>query len=158
MIRYSLECSNQHQFDAWFRNSGDYDRQRKRELVKCPECGVTKVDKALMAPSVVASGEKRRKAPPPAAPTKEQLPVPAGAGTVPQSREQMLLAMRDLRRMVEANSEYVGENFAEEARKIHYAETDERSIYGEASLEEARDLLDEGIGVLPLPRLPEDGN
>ena len=172
MIRYSLKCDDDHPFEGWFRNSEDFERQRKRGLVTCPECGVAGVAKALMAPNVV-TGSKRGQGQPESDVAPEAGNVvpraPAGAGAVAPAasmavvqkaelHEKVLTAMRALRREVVEKSEYVGPKFAEEARRINDDEAEERSIYGEASLEEARELLEDGIEVMPLPRLPEDEN
>ncbi|MGI9477672.1 MAG: DUF1178 family protein [Hyphomicrobiaceae bacterium] len=138
MIKYQLQCENDHDFAGWFKSSDAFDAQVKRKLVDCPTCGSTKVRKALMAPSVSTSRKKTE--------------------VSTATREEMVKAMRDVRRKVEETAEYVGPRFAEEARRIHYKETDEKGIYGEASLKEAKELADEGIDFLPLPVLPEDKN
>ena len=147
MIKYRLQCKKGHEFEGWFSDSATYEKQAKRGLVACPDCGSSKVSKAMMAPSVAT----RRREPAP------QPPSEADARKLAAQKE-MLDVMRKVRRHVEANSDYVGPRFAEEARKIHHEETGARSIYGEASLEEAKELVDEGIDVLPLPRLPEDAS
>lgn len=153
MIKYALTCKDGHAFEAWFANSATYDKQARRGLVSCPDCGSTKVEKAMMAPSVATRGRGRgeREIVPDAPPSPEQMRRMA-------AQKEMLEVMRKVRRHVEANAEYVGPKFAEEARKIHHEETEARGIYGEASLAEAKELVEEGIGVLPLPRLPEDGS
>lgn len=142
MIRYTLRCDQQHEFEAWFRSSADYDRTAKAGANECPVCGSTAVEKALMAPSV--SGTKK----------SEKMTLAA-----PDPRS---VAMRELvkefRKRVTENADYVGDKFAEEARKIHYEEVESRGIYGEATADEAKDLADEGIGFHPLPPIPEDRN
>lgn len=148
MIRYSLQCHKNHTFEAWFSNSDDFDRQVKRKLVSCPECNSTKVTKALMAPNVATSRSK----------TKHVAIANPEATAEAQKRRELLALMRRLRAEVEKNAEYVGPRFAEEARKMHYEEIEKRGIYGEATLDEARDLHEEGIEFYPLPRLPEDQN
>ncbi|MFM1816457.1 MAG: hypothetical protein RLZ98_3152 [Pseudomonadota bacterium] len=165
MIRYSLICKEEHEFEGWFRNSDDYDRQRKRGLVRCPTCSSKKISKALMAPSVVTSPERRRRPTVPAVSDPEPLSAvsspPAGVpqpALSPEATAEFLAAVRRFRKKVEAEAEYVGPRFAEEARRIHHEEAEERSIYGEASITEAKELLDEGIPLTPLPRLPEDEN
>lgn len=169
MIKYSLACRKGHRFDAWFKSSGDYDRQARRGLVTCPDCGSAKVDKAIMAPRVAkrrsAAPERAPKPVPASPPTSSDTPMQATGGAV--SKDQARLAemqrevfslMRKVRAEVEKTSDYVGPKFAEEARKIHYRETEPRGIYGEATTAEVKDLLDEGVECYPLPRLPEDQN
>lgn len=148
MIRYSLRCDENHTFEAWFKSSADFDRQAKRKLVTCPECGSTKVSKALMAPNVSTSRSKSREV---------TVANPEATAALEKKRELMALLSK-LRAEVERNAEYVGPRFAEEALKMHYEEVDKRGIYGEATLDEARELLDEGVEFLPLPQLPEDQN
>ncbi len=140
MIRYTLRCGNNHGFESWFGSAEAFETLRAAGHVGCPECGSVEVEKALMAPSVTPA---RRKA----APQKE------GALSTPRDPREAALA--ELRRQVEKNSEYVGMNFAAEARKIHDGDAPERSIYGEAKVEEARKLLEDGIPVAPLPFTPK---
>ena len=153
MIRYRLKCEKRHEFEGWFASSSTFDRQAKRGLVTCPRCGTAKVEKALMTPRI-SKGAKRKRvdksAAPPAASQQETHRLAAHG--------ELAAAMRKLRAEVEAKSEYVGERFSEEARKIHYEETPARGIYGEATRDEARALSDEGIEFFPLPILPEDQN
>jgi hypothetical protein len=151
MILYALKCANDHAFEGWFRSSADYARQIKRHAIGCPECGSTEVEKAVMAPNVARTDKTEAPGPqlpepmPPANPPSPAAGVAAGP---PPNPEKFFAA---LRRHVEEHFDYVGENFPEEARKMHYGETDDRPIYGEASQEEARELIDEGIEVAPLP-------
>jgi hypothetical protein len=133
MIRYALRCDSDHGFDSWFGSAAAYERLRAEGHVVCPDCGSTVVDKALMAPSV-------------AAPRESALAAPRDA------REAALAA---LRRRVEENAEYVGLEFATEARRIHDGEAPERSIYGEARPDDARRLIEDGVPVAPLPFLPK---
>jgi hypothetical protein len=162
MIRYSLTCERRHDFDIWFKNSADYDKQTKRGLVTCPECGSEKVEKALMAPSVGRGTKKGAGAPatdvaPPAekpAVTENKTPV---AMVSPQEKE-FRAKLKELRDHLTKNAENVGGRFPEEARKMHYGEKEHRSIYGEASPQEAKELLDEGVELHPLPVLPEERN
>jgi hypothetical protein len=149
MIRYTLECEKGHGFDGWFSNSEAFDRQAKRSLVTCPECGSTNVSKSIMAPNV--STTKGREVTPMATTAPED-------PKIAKARKEVAAAMRKLRETVEANAEYVGPRFAEEARKIHYEETERRGIYGEASLSDVKELHDEGIECHPLPVLPEEQN
>ncbi|MEL6288816.1 MAG: DUF1178 family protein [Pseudomonadota bacterium] len=160
MIRYALCCENAHDFEAWFRSSADYDTQRARGIVSCPHCGSTEVEKALMAPSVGVKGNRRSTtlsavvketpASPVAGPTAASLPA--------EAQEKIVALAREIREHVTSTSEFVGERFAEEARKIHYEEVEPRGIYGKASPEQAAELKEEGIDVHPLPILPEDRN
>jgi hypothetical protein len=142
MIRYALHCENDHDFEAWFRSAEDYERAAKRGENLCPHCGSAEVEKSLMAPSV--SG------------TKKSAKVSLAA---PDPRTQVMReALREFRKRVTEGADYVGDKFAEEARKIHYEETEARGIYGEATPDEAKELAEEGIGFHPLPVLPEDRN
>ena len=141
MIRFALVCEHDHEFEGWFGGNDDFERQSKTAMIACPVCGSTAVTKALMAPSVATSKQKR------------EVAVAAGA-----KQAELMRKMHELAREVRASSENVGERFAEEARKIHYGETDPRGIYGKASGEEVKGLIDEGVGVLPLPDLPEEQN
>lgn len=141
MIRFSLICDATHEFEAWFRSSDDYETQAKSGLVSCPVCHSQKVSKALMAPAVT-TGRKR-----------EKMALAADA-----EQKRIAAAMIELARKMRENADYVGDKFAEEARKIHFGETEQRGIYGEATLEEVNALVDEGVDLLPLPPLPEDRN
>jgi hypothetical protein len=154
MIRYRLKCERRHEFEAWFADSGAFDRQAKRGQVTCPRCGTPKIAKALMAPSIAKRSTRKRtdKTPPePAAPPAQEIHRLAAHG-------ELAAAMRKLRTEIEAKSENVGPRFPEEARKIHYEETPARGIHGEATREEAQALSEEGIEFFPLPILPEDQN
>lgn len=133
MIRYALKCQDDHGFESWFRSAEAYDTLRAAGGVACPVCGSPEVDKALMAPAVRA----------------ETGPAPL---TAPASERERLLA--ELRRRVEESSEYVGMDFAAEARAIHEGDAPERAIYGEARAEEARRLIEDGVPVAPLPFMP----
>ena len=141
MIRFSLSCEHDHDFEAWFRNNDDFDAQQKRGLVECPSCGSHKVEKALMAPAV-STGRKR-----------EKIALAMG-----EQQRQAMAEMKALAEKVRENADYVGDKFAEEARKIHFGETDPRGIYGEATQEEARSLVEDGVGFMPLPVFPDDRN
>jgi len=162
MIRYSLACENGHEFESWFANSSAYDKQAKRGLVACPLCGSTKVEKTIMAPRL-ARGEKTIDvpAPAPAPAVAPPAPVPQGAEPVamisPQERE-LRAKLKELRDHLVKNAENVGRKFPDEARKMHYGEIEHRSIYGEASPKEAKELHDEGIEFHPLPVLPDERN
>lgn len=139
MIAYNLRCDSGHEFEAWFRDSAAFDEQAAAGHLSCPRCGSARVEKAIMAPAIAGTG-KGRETPP-----------------VPDAR-QMRQFMTGLRKYVQQNADYVGPAFAEEARKIHYGETPERHIYGEATAGEARELVEEGIDVAPLPPDPESAN
>ncbi len=159
MIRYKLRCAAAHEFEGWFRDSGAFDKLAKAELVECTVCGSTQVERALMAPAVVSSRKKaKRPAAPPAAeapPAAPPVPEPAGqrmaAGPIPA---QLVAMLQRLRAEVEKSCDYVGKDFAEEARKIHNGEAEARGIYGEATDAEAEALAEEGIDVARLPWVP----
>ncbi len=150
MIRYALHCDKAHEFESWFPSSDSYEAQRKQGFVACPVCGSTKVDKALMAPQVARKDR---------APAAEPAPAPPAPVAVVSPVEQELRAkLRELREHIVKTADPVGERFAEEARKIHYGESEHRSIYGQATPEEARELAEEGIEFHALPVLPDDRN
>jgi len=138
MIRYALKCDNGHLFDSWFQSAGAFDGLVARALVECPDCGSHAVAKAPMAPEVRSARKARA-----------QTPAPA-----PDPDADRAAALAELRRQVEENSEYVGMNFAAEARAIHSGEAPERSIYGEARVGDARALIEDGVPVAPLPFRP----
>ncbi|WP_201830724.1 DUF1178 family protein [Microvirga zambiensis] len=148
MIKYALACEQAHEFESWFPSSEAFETQRKRGFVTCPFCDSPNVEKQIMAPSVARTD----KAPP--APMPEAQPV----AVLTDRERELRAALRALREHVMKNAEDVGKGFVEEARKMHFGETEERSIYGEADLAEARALLEEGIDVLPLPVVPDDRN
>ncbi|AWN36357.1 DUF1178 family protein [Methylobacterium radiodurans] len=150
MIRYALVCEAGHEFESWFPSSDSYDDQAARGLVACPVCDTTKVGKALMAPRLARTDQ-----------LPAPVPQPTSTATVPlisEPERQVRAMLRAFRAHVVANSEAVGPRFAEEARKIHYGESEERSIHGQASPEEARALIEEGISVAALPIVPDDRN
>jgi hypothetical protein len=147
MIHYDLICTEGHAFDGWFGNSAAYDEQARLGLIACPVCGTGKVEKQLMAPGIPTKSNR-----------KSEAKQPVFTGPADPRQAMLLTMMRELRKSVEANAEYVGDKFAEEARKIHYEEAEKRGIYGEATAEDAHSLIEEGIEVHPLPKLPEDGN
>ena len=129
MILFSLRCASGHEFEAWFRDGDGFEAQLKAGEITCPHCGDAQVEKAMMAPRIGRSREKTR------------APSPA----------QMRAALVELRRQVEANCDYVGERFAEEARRIHHGEADPHGIYGEATSEESKELAEEGISFGRIP-------
>ncbi len=159
MIRYTLACERRHSFESWFQNSAAYDKQAKRGLVTCPICGSAKVEKAIMAPRLARADVPE---PPPSIPTPPAATPPAVAKTpvaiMSSPERELRQKLKELRDHVTKNANYVGPKFPEEARKIHYGETEHRSIYGEASPDEAKALHEEGIEFHPLPILPDDQN
>jgi hypothetical protein len=164
MIKYALICEADHEFESWFPDSASYDKQVKRGLVACPLCDSVKVSKAIMAPNVARKDQDRAIA---ADNDDVPTPTPAAAASAPQVQDIALLdeqqqhlrgMIRELHEKIVANTDDVGENFPEEARKMHDGETPARSIRGKASFEEARELLEDGIPVLPIPDLPEERN
>ena len=160
MIRYTLRCERDHAFESWFQSSSAYDSQVRRKLVTCPVCNSTKVEKAIMAPQIVSKKGRDNAVPTPA-------PAPAApAETTASESTPLLMAqerelrakLKELRDHIVKNADNVGERFPNEARKMHYGDIEHRPIYGEASPDEARSLIDEGIEVTPLPVLPDDRN
>lgn len=141
MIRFSLVCDKDHEFEAWFRSNDDFDTQSRRGFVECPACGSKKVGKALMAPSV-STGRK-----------KEQIALAMG-----EAQKQALAQLKAMAAKVRESADYVGDKFAEEARKIHFGESEARGIYGEATLEEARTLAEDGVEFMPIPVFPDEQN
>ena len=149
MIKYALACEQAHEFESWFPTSEAFEAQRDRGLVTCPYCDLAKVEKQLMAPSVARTKKKNQGA---------AKPEPQTVAALSEKDRELRAMVRALREQVMANAENVGKEFADEARRMHYGETEHRSIYGEANGEEARALLDEGIDVMPLPIVPDDRN
>ncbi|MBB43825.1 MAG: hypothetical protein CMM44_08695 [Rhodospirillaceae bacterium] len=138
MISFDLKCENDHKFESWFQSGDAFDRLVKAKQVICPICGNNKITKALMAPAVSRTKKNNNK-----------------NSSIATNALDYMNAMRTIRRQVEENSDYVGSQFAEEARKIHYGETDERNIFGEATKEEAEALKDEGIECERIPWVPD---
>jgi hypothetical protein len=136
MIRYALTCAAGHAFESWFRDSAAFEKQAKAGMVACPVCGSTRVTKQIMAPAVSLKDSVEKD------------------DEVAKARA----LLKALRQHVQDNAEDVGGAFAEEARRIHYGEADERLIYGQTSLDEAKELVEEGISVLPLPDVPDSKN
>jgi hypothetical protein len=161
MILYALACDQAHEFESWFPSSDAYEAQKTRDLVSCPVCGSAKVQKQILAPSVARKDKPSRSRAEPATAGPEVPDTPAQPQPVAMfsERERELRAMVNaLREHVEKNAEHVGERFPDEARKMHYGEIEHRSIYGRASPVEARELIDEGIEIHPLPILPDERN
>lgn len=149
MIRYTLKCSEDHEFESWFQSAEAYDKLKASHLVTCPSCGVDDVEKAIMAPRIRPSRNKSA--------SKSDTPPENSSGTMhaltaPSSPAEA--AMIELKKKIKENSEYVGQDFASEARKIHDGDAPERSIYGEANPEEAKKLVEDGVPVAPLPFVP----
>ena len=141
MIRFSLQCDHDHEFEGWFRNNDDFEAQAGKHLVACPVCGSHAVGKTLMAPAVSTGRQK------------EKIAVAMG-----EMQRQIARELRQAVKKVRDNADYVGDKFAEEARKIHFGETDPRAIYGEATFEEVTSLEEDGVDVMPLPEFPDDQN
>ena len=171
MIRYALACADGHEFESWFANSAAFDKQKKRGLVTCPVCGSAKVDKAIMAPRLARSDVEEIAPPAPQPPSMPSSPHPAptlppvpgspgksAVAMMPPQERELRQKLKELRDHVTKNAQYVGQRFPEEARKMHYGEIEHRSIYGEASPEDAKALHDDGIEFHPLPVLPDDHN
>jgi hypothetical protein len=160
MILYRLRCHKGHQFDSWFKDSTAYERQEKRSLIGCPECGSAKVERAIMSPNIGKKGD-RPKAPAAEAPvaTTKTPPVPAPnpqmAALARAMPKELREALTKVRQEIEKSCDNVGDKFAEEARKIHYGESDKRGIYGETSEKEAEELAEEGIEFGRLPWIPK---
>lgn len=150
MIKYALICEQRHEFESWFASSAAYDKQAKRGLVACPACGSDRVEKAIMAPrlSGARKGSKRG----------TEVAAAAPVAMLSPQEQELRSKLRELREHITKNADYVGQKFPEEARKMHYGETEHRSIYGEASLEAAKELHEEGIELHALPVLPDEQN
>jgi hypothetical protein len=157
MILFELRCDKDHHFEGWFRDGKGYEAQTKAGKLVCPVCGSRRIEKAMMAPRIgkgarAAAGKaETTNLPVPApAPVPASAPVPAAM----PSEMKAVQMLRELRKQIEANCDYVGPQFAEEARKIHYGETEARGIYGETSAEEAEALDEEGIEFARVPWVP----
>jgi hypothetical protein len=171
MIKFTLLCDKEHAFEAWFASNDAYDVQVKRGLVECPDCGSRRVEKGLMAPNVLTT--KRKTVVSPAGDTTT-VAVPAQSVAMPAvapqavmaaammamdpAKAEMMAKMLEFSRAVRSEADNVGKEFAEEARKIHFGETDARAIYGEATKDEVEGLLEDGVEIAPLMPLPEDRN
>ncbi|MFZ2158249.1 MAG: DUF1178 family protein [Bradyrhizobium sp.] len=155
MIRYNLRCDKGHAFESWFQSSSAYESQEKRKLVNCPACGSAKVERAIMAPQIV-SKKGRESAPP--APASTEVAAPASTPLLMAQERELRAKLKELRDHIVKNADNVGERFPNEARKMHYGDIEHRPIYGEASPDEARSLIEEGVEVSPLPVLPDDRN
>jgi hypothetical protein len=156
MIHYHLRCERGHGFESWFQSSSAYEAQEKRGLVNCPICGSAKVERAIMAPQIVTRKGRESAAPAPAAAT--DVTAPASTPLLMAQERELRAKLKELRDHIVKNADNVGERFPNEARKMHYGDIEHRPIYGEASPDEARALIDEGVDVAPLPVLPNDRN
>ncbi len=134
MIKYTLICDQDHEFEIWFSKSSDFDDQAPKGLIECPYCGSVSIEKAIMAPNVATSRKKE-----------------AAAAKRAKAMSMMNAAADKIRREIESNCDYVGDQFTDEARAIHYGEKPKRAIYGEATPEQAAELHNEGVGIAPLP-------
>jgi hypothetical protein len=131
MIKYSLICDNDHVFEAWFSDSESFEKQNKKNLISCLTCSSTKIKKDIMAPRISSGKQKTNR--------------------LNQKKDKIEMILNKVRKHVESNFDYVGDKFADEARAIHYGEKKEREIYGETSIDDAVELIEEGINVEPLP-------
>jgi hypothetical protein len=163
MIHYDLQCGAEHRFDGWFKDSASFEKQAARGLLECPICGDTGVQRALMTPSVPKKGRDRMPAPaqPPANPPPAPLAAPVAVAPVapvavtgPRMPDQVRAMLMRMRQEVERKCDYVGPEFADEARRIHNGETTPRSIYGEASSDDVEALAEDGIEVARIPWIP----
>jgi hypothetical protein len=160
MIHYALACEAGHEFESWFPSSASYEEQAARGLVTCPFCDSAKVGKRIMAPAVARRDRPAlpvpAEAPPAAVPAPAAPPTPVALMSEPE--RAMRAMMRAVREHVLKTADHVGERFPEEARKMHYGEIEHRSIYGAASADEVRELIDEGVEIAPLPPSLDDRN
>jgi hypothetical protein len=157
MIRYALTCEKGHTFESWFQSSAAYDKQIKAALITCPVCNSSKVEKTIMAPGVVGA-KKRSDAQPPKSPASPAAEAPSPVAMMSPPEREFRKKLKELRDHLTKNADYVGQKFPEEARKMHYGEIEHRSIYGEATPDQAKELNEEGIEFHPLPVLPDERN
>ncbi len=143
MIRYALACDVGHEFESWFGSGAAFDELSRRDLVACPDCGSTRVVKAIMAPAVV---------------TPQPAPAAVGVALLDERRRELRKLARALRDKIVAETQDVGTRFPDEARRMHGGEVPHREIRGQATVDEARSLLEEGVMILPLPSVPDDLN
>lgn len=151
MISYTLKCEQDHRFDSWFQSADAYDKLRATGMVSCTTCESTSIEKAIMAPRVRTA--RKAATAPDQAPVSASNSAPEGLLSTPSNNEERAIA--ELKSKIEANSEYVGMEFAHQARAIHNGDAPERPIYGEAKPEEALKLLQDGVAVAPLPFTPK---
>ena len=171
MIKFALGCENDHEYEGWFSGGEEFDRLAKGGHLDCPVCGSRKISKLLMAPSIKTTKGKgsspnratyggQESAPNASGgvPVAAAPDLPIGPSIPPEIREKVVEHLREIRKQVMANADNVGEKFTEEARKMHYGETKQRGIYGSATPQDAAELAEEGVEIMPLPVLPEDNN
>ena len=159
MIRYNLRCARGHSFESWFQSSSAYESQEKRKLVSCPACGSDKVERAIMAPRIVSKkGREDARVAPAVEAASTEVAAPESTPLLMAQERELRAKIKELRDHIVKNADNVGERFPNEARKMHYGDIEHRPIYGEASPDEARALIDEGVEVSPLPVLPDDRN
>lgn len=152
MIVFDLDCRHGHRFEGWFRSHEDFAEQKDAGIISCPECGCEEVTKAFSPPNLGKYGKTPEPLSGLTASGDEAVPQALGAPDLPPHLEQELNAVfAKVRAHVESHCDYVGDEFAEEARRIHYGESDSRGIYGEATADETAELIEEGIEVMPLP-------
>ena len=158
MIHYSLRCERGHTFESWFQSSSAYESQEKRKLVSCPSCGSVKVERGIMAPRIVSKKGRDNTAAAAAEVTSTEVTTTESTPLLMAQERELRAKIKELRDHITRNADNVGERFPNEARKMHYGDIEHRPIYGEASPDEARALIDEGVEVSPLPVLPDDRN
>jgi hypothetical protein len=153
MIHYQLQCGQAHGFDGWFKDSASFEKQAKRGLIECPECGATDVERALMAPALAKRDTSPAQIEAPSPAPEPQAPAPEKVASV-RLPAQMLAALQRMRAEVEKNCNYVGPDFADQARAMHRGEVEAKGIYGETTEEQAESLAEEGINVAKIPWVP----
>ena len=159
MIHYNLHCAKGHAFESWFQSSSAYESQEKRKLVSCPLCGSTDVERAIMAPRIARKkGREKTASEPLPAPATEVIPPSPPTPLLMTQERELRAKLKELRDHIVKNADNVGERFPNEARKMHYGDIEHRPIYGEASPDEAKALIEEGVEVMPIPTLPDDRN
>ena len=149
MIKFALACDKGHDFESWFPDGAAYQQQAERGLIACPDCGSTRVDKAIMAPAIVGAVRPER---------EQAAAAPVPVALIDERRRALREAARALRREIEAHTDDVGAEFPRIARAMHAGEAPERAIRGEASRAEVEALIEDGVDVMPLPFAPEDFN
>ena len=162
MIKYRLQCGEGHQFEGWFKGSEGFETQKAQGFLACPHCGDTNIDRALMAPAVQGTRKANAVVEAEAAELQSQAQTPSTTSDAPSlispEDKAKLKALKALRDHMLSKSDNVGAGFAEEARKIHYGETEARGIHGEATKDEVKSLVDEGIEISPIPIFPDERN